>query len=131
STNSKDVADRLKFLQKSIGAVPSPFDCYLAMRSLKTLAVRMQAHERNAKAVAKYLESHPKVAKVIYPGLESHPQHAVAKSQASGFSGMITFLIKGGLPEARKFLESVRVFALAESLGGVESLIEHPGIMTH
>lgn len=131
ATNSKEVADKLKFLQKSIGAVPSPFDCYMAMRSLKTLAVRMQAHEKNAKAVAKFLETHPKVAKVIYPGLESHPQHAIAKSQASGFSGMITFLIKGGLPEARKFLENVRVFALAESLGGVESLIEHPGIMTH
>lgn len=130
-TNDSAVAEKIKFLQKSIGAVPSPFDCYLAMRSLKTLAVRMQAHEKNALQVAKFLESHSKVDKVLYPGLESHPQHSVAKKQNSGFSGMITFFIKGGLKESQKFLESVRVFALAESLGGVESLIEHPAIMTH
>lgn len=128
---SKDIFEKLKFLQKSIGAVPSPFDCYLAMRSLKTLAVRMQAHEKNALQVAKFLEAHPKVQKVIYPGLTSHPQHEIAKIQMHGFGGMITFLIKGDLSNARKFLEKVRIFSLAESLGGVESLIEHPAIMTH
>jgi cystathionine gamma-lyase len=131
ATNDKDVAEKLKFLQKSIGAVPSPFDCYLAMRSLKTLAVRMEAHAKNAMAVAQFLEKHPKVEKVIYPGLKSHPQHDIAKKQMSGFGGMMSFYIKGGLKEARTFLENVSIFALAESLGGVESLIEHPGIMTH
>ena len=131
ATNDSVVAEKLKFLQKSIGAVPSPFDCYLAMRSLKTLAVRMRAHATNAKAVAEFLENHPKVEKVIYPGLKSHPQHEVAKNQMSGFGGMMSFYIKGGLKEARTFLENVKIFALAESLGGVESLIEHPGIMTH
>lgn len=131
ATNDSDVAEKLKFLQKSIGAVPSPFDCYLAMRSLKTLAVRMQAHAKNAMAIAEFLEKHPKVQKVIYPGLKSHPQHEVARSQMSGFGGMMSFYIKGGLAEARTFLENVKIFALAESLGGVESLIEHPGIMTH
>lgn len=131
ATNDKDVAEKLKFLQKSIGAVPSPFDCYLAMRSLKTLAVRMEAHARNAQAIAEFLEKHPKVEKVIYPGLKSHPQHAIAKKQNRGFGGMMSFYIKGGLKEAKTFLENVKIFALAESLGGVESLIEHPAIMTH
>lgn len=131
ATNDSDVAEKLKFLQKSIGAVPSPFDCYLAMRSLKTLAVRMQAHEKNALAVAEFLEKHPKVQKVAYPGLKSHPQHEIARKQMRGFGGMMSFYIKGGLKEARTFLENVKIFALAESLGGVESLIEHPGIMTH
>jgi len=131
ATNDKDVAEKLKFLQKSLGAVPSPFDCYLAMRSLKTLAVRMEAHAKNAQAIAEFLEKHPKVEKVIYPGLKSHPQHAIAKKQNSGFGGMMSFYIKGGLKEAKTFLESVKIFALAESLGGVESLIEHPAIMTH
>lgn len=131
ATNDKDIAEKLKFLQKSIGAVPSPFDCYLAMRSLKTLAVRMEAHARNAQAVAEFLEKHPKVEKVIYPGLKSHPQHAIAKKQNSGFGGMMSFYIKGGLKQAKTFLENVKIFALAESLGGVESLIEHPAIMTH
>ncbi len=131
STNDKDVAEKLKFLQKSIGAVPSPFDCYLAMRSLKTLAVRMEAHAKNAQAIAEFLEKHPKVEKVFYPGLKSHPQHVIAKKQTSGFGGMMSFYIKGGLKEAKTFLENVKIFALAESLGGVESLIEHPAIMTH
>lgn len=131
ATNDKDVAEKLKFLQKSIGAVPSPFDCYLAMRSLKTLAVRMEAHQKNAMAIAEFLEKHPKVEKVLYPGLKSHPQHTIAKKQNSGFGGMMSFYIKGGLKEAKTFLENVKIFALAESLGGVESLIEHPGIMTH
>ncbi|OFZ19616.1 MAG: cystathionine gamma-synthase [Bdellovibrionales bacterium GWB1_55_8] len=131
ATSNDEVYKELKFLQNSIGAVPGPFDCFLVMRGLKTLHVRMERHASNAMAIAKYLEKHPKIERVIYPGLESHPQHAVARKQMSGFGGMITFFIKGGLPEARSFLEKVRIFALAESLGGVESLIEHPAIMTH
>lgn len=130
-TSRADLAERMGFLQNSIGAIPGPFDCFLAMRSLKTLGVRMRAHESNAKKVAQFLESHPKVARVVYPGLESHPQHALAKKQMLGFGGMMTFYIKGDLGNARKFLENVSVFSLAESLGGVESLIEHPAIMTH
>lgn len=129
--NSEVLAERMAFLSNSMGAVGSTFDSFISMRSLKTLAVRMRAHEANAIAIAKMLESHPKVEKVIYPGLESHPQHALAKAQMSGFGGMVAFYIKGGLTNARKFLESVKVFSLAESLGGVESLIEHPAIMTH
>ena len=131
ATNDSPLYDKLKFLQMSIGAVPGPMDCFLVMRGLKTLHVRMERHARNAMEIARFLESHPKVQKTIYPGLESHPQHAIAKKQMSGFGGMITFFIKGGLPEARSFLEKVRIFTLAESLGGVESLIEHPAIMTH
>ena len=125
------LAEKLAFLNKSMGAVASPFDSYLAMRSLKTLALRMKAHEANANAIAQFLETHAKVERVVYPGLASHPQHHLAREQMHGFGGMITFFIKGGLAAARTFLESVRVFALAESLGGVESLIEHPAIMTH
>ncbi len=131
ATNSLEIFDKMKFLQKSVGATPSPFDCYLAMRSLKTLAVRMQAHEKNALAIAKFLEEHPKVEKVIYPGLVSHPQHDIAKKQMHGFGGMMSIVLKGDLTSAKKFLENVKIFALAESLGGVESLIEHPAIMTH
>lgn len=130
-TNDPAIADRLAFLSKSMGGICSPFDAYLSMRSLKTLALRMRQHEANAKQIAAFLEKHPKVAKVSYPGLPSHPQHALAKEQMHGFGGMMTFQIKGGLEAARKFLENVEVFALAESLGGVESLVEHPGIMTH
>jgi cystathionine gamma-lyase len=130
-TSDTEWYQRLKFLQNAVGAVPAPMDCFLVMRGLKTLHVRMERHAQNAMAIARHLEKHPKVQKVIYPGLESHPQHAIAKRQMSGFGGMITFLIKGGLPEARAFLEKVRLFTLAESLGGVESLIEHPAIMTH
>ncbi len=129
--NLEDLAEKLYFLQKSIGAVPGNFDAYLCLRSLKTLPIRMEAHQKNAMAVARYLEGHPKVEKVIYPGLESHPDYAIAKKQMSGFGGMITFFVKGGLKSAQAFLENVKVFALAESLGGVESLIEHPAIMTH
>ncbi|HTL12072.1 MAG TPA: cystathionine gamma-synthase [Bdellovibrionota bacterium] len=131
ATNRKDLWEKYKFLQNAAGAVPGPWDSFLVMRGMKTLHVRMDRHAQNAMAVARLLEKHPKVEKVIYPGLESHPQHALAKKQMSGFGGMITFLIKGGLAESRRFLESVRVFTLAESLGGVESLIEHPAIMTH
>ncbi|MBC85554.1 MAG: cystathionine gamma-synthase [Bdellovibrionaceae bacterium] len=130
-TNSDDLAEKINFLVMSVGAVQSPFDSYMATRSLKTLAVRMRAHQENAQSVAEFLEGHNRVEKVLYPGLESHPQHELAKSQMHGFGGMITFFIKGGLAEARNFLESVQVFTLAESLGGVESLIEHPAIMTH
>ncbi len=130
-TSRDDIAEKLFFLQKSMGGVPGNFDAYLAMRSLKTLPLRMEAHQKNAIAIAQYLQEHKKVERVIYPGLSSHPQHALAKSQMTGFGGMITFFIKGGLKSAQSFLESVRVFALAESLGGVESLIEHPAIMTH
>ncbi|MCK6597217.1 MAG: cystathionine gamma-synthase [Bdellovibrionaceae bacterium] len=130
-TNSSVIAEKLAFLSNSMGAVQGPFDSFLALRSLKTLPLRMKAHESNAQKIAEFLEKHPKVEKVIYPGLKSHPQYELAKKQMSGFGGMITFYIKGGLNEARKFLEKVQVFALAESLGGVESLIEHPAIMTH
>jgi cystathionine gamma-lyase len=123
--------DKLRFLQNAVGPCLAPFDSWLILRGIKTLAVRMEATGKNAMKVAEYLEKHKKVVSVVYPGLKSHPQHALAKKQASGFSGMITFFVKGGLKESRKFLESVELFALAESLGGVESLIEHPAIMTH
>ncbi len=130
-TDSDEIAERLKFLTKSLGAVQAPFDSFLALRSLKTLPLRMKAHAENAQKVAEFLETHPMVEKAIYPGLKSHPQHDLARQQMTGFGGMITFYIKGGMNASRKFLESVQVFALAESLGGVESLIEHPAIMTH
>ena len=130
-TNKAELAERMAFLSNSMGTIQGPFDSFLALRSLKTLPLRMKAHEANAIQVANFLSSHPKVEKVIYPGLKSHPQHDLAKRQMLGFGGMITFFIKGGLPAARKFLESVEIFALAESLGGVESLVEHPAIMTH
>ena len=130
-TDDEGLAERLAFLSNSVGGVQSTFDAWLCMRSLKTLAVRMQAHERNALAVATFLEAHPKVERTVYPGLPSHPQHALAKRQMSGFGGMVSFYIKGGLAAATAFLERVRVFTLAESLGGVESLVEHPAIMTH
>lgn len=127
----KELAEKIAFLSNSMGGIQSTFDSFLCLRSLKTLAVRMQAHEKNAKAVAKFLEAHDKIERVIYPGLKSHPQYELAERQMSGPGGMITFYIKGGLEAARTFLERVKVFALAESLGGVESLIEHPAIMTH
>lgn len=130
-TSRQDIAERMAFLSNSMGGIQGPFDSFMCLRSLKTLPLRMRAHQENAMAIAKFLESHPKVEKVIYPGLESHPQYALAKEQMHGFGGMITFYIKGGMESARKFLENVNVFALAESLGGVESLIEHPAIMTH
>jgi cystathionine gamma-lyase len=123
--------ERLRFLQNAAGPCLAPFDSWLVLRGVKTLAVRMEATAKNAQKVAEYLEKHPKVKSVIYPGLKSHPQHAIAKKQASGFGGMITFFIDGGIKESRAFLENVKLFALAESLGGVESLVEHPAIMTH
>jgi cystathionine gamma-lyase len=127
------LAQRIKFLQNAIGGVPSPFDCFLLLRSTKTLHIRMERHCQNAAKIANWLQQHKEVERVIYPGLESHPQHATAKKQmrARGFGGMITCILKGGLDDARRFLERVHLFSLAESLGGVESLIEHPAIMTH
>ncbi len=130
-TNDSAVHERLRFLQNAIGAVPGPMDAWLTLRGVKTLGVRMRQHEANAMVIAPFLENHPAVERVYYPGLESHPQHALAKSQMNGFGGMITFDLKGGLPAATILLETVKLFALAESLGGVESLIEHPAIMTH
>lgn len=130
-TDRSDLAEKLGFLSNSMGGIGSAFDAFLCLRSLKTLPLRMKAHEKNAVAIADFLEGHARVDKVIYPGLKSHPQHSLAKEQMLGMGGMITFYIKGGMVAARTFLESVNVFALAESLGGVESLIEHPAIMTH
>ena len=129
--SDEDLYRQLKFNQNAMGAILSPFDSFLVLRGIKTLAVRMREHERNALRLAGYLEGHPKVRKVNYPGLKSHPQHALANRQATGHGGMLSFEIQGGLEEAKGFLESVRLFALAESLGGVESLIEHPALMTH
>ncbi len=126
------LAERLAFLQNSIGAVQGPFDSFLALRGLKTLDVRMRRSSDNALAIARWLEKHPRVERVLYPGLESHPQHDLARRQMhNGFSGVLTFFVRGGLDDARRCLERCRIFTVAESLGGVESLIEHPGIMTH
>ncbi len=130
-TSNQSVAERIQFLQNAVGGVPSPFDSFLVLRGVKTLHVRMQRHEENARRIAEFLSGHKKVTRVIWPGLPTHPQHALAKRQMKGFGGMMTFEISGGLESARRFLESVRVFSCAESLGGVESLIEHPAIMTH
>lgn len=129
--DNQDVADRLGFLQNAVGAIAGPFDSFLALRGLKTLPLRMRQHCASASELAHWLEAHPKVERVFYPGLESHPQHALAKRQMSGFGGMITLTLKGDISDARRFLERTHLFALAESLGGVESLIEHPAIMTH
>lgn len=123
--------DRMGFLQNAVGAVAGPFDSFLALRGLKTLALRMQRHAENAMAIAEYLEAHAKVERVYYPGLPSHSQHALAKRQMDSYGGMVTAVLSGGLEVARRFLERCEIFALAESLGGVESLIEHPAIMTH
>src|SRR5690349_12206780 len=130
-TSDDAVHERIRFLQNAVGGVPGPMDSFLVLRGLKTLHVRMQRHAENALAIAKFLERHPKVEKVTYPGLAAHPQHALALRQMRGFGGMLTFVVTGGLEAARAFLKAVRIFACAESLGGVESLIEHPAIMTH
>jgi cystathionine gamma-lyase len=134
--NDENLAARLRFVQNAVGAVPGPTDCFFLLRSTKTLHVRMDRHCANAMKIAKFLSTHSRIEKVIYPGLPSHPQHELAKAQmrggsGGGFGGMITCTLKGGLDAARKFLERVHLFSLAESLGGVESLIEHPAIMTH
>ncbi len=130
-TKDKALADQIYFLQKSLGGVAGPMDSFLAMRGLKTLALRMERHDFNGRAIAQKLNEHSEIEKVIYPGLKSHPQHAIASKQMLGFGGMITFVVKGGIEKARNVVKSTQIFALAESLGGVESLIEHPAIMTH
>ena len=125
------LAEKMTFLQNAVGGIQGPFDSFLALRGLKTLHLRMKAHCDNAMALATWLESHPAIDKVIYPGLASHPQHALAKRQMHGFGGMISVYVKGGGDAARRFMERCKLFALAESLGGVESLVNHPAIMTH
>jgi cystathionine beta-lyase/cystathionine gamma-synthase len=129
--SNQQLGDRLAFLQNAVGAISGPFDSFLALRGLKTLHLRMQRHCENAAEIAAWLEQHRAVSRVIYPGLESHPQHALAAAQMNGFGGMVTAILRGNLDSTRRFLEHCRLFALAESLGGVESLIEHPAIMTH
>jgi len=131
ATSSDDLAERLAYLQNSIGSVSGPFDSFLALRGVKTLDVRMERHCSSSLRIAEWLEGHERVESVIYPGLESHPQHELAKEQMPGFGGIVTFFIKGDLEDARRFLERCDVFSLAESLGGVESLVDHPAIMTH
>ena len=131
ATSSDELAERMAYLQNSIGAVAGPFDSFLALRGVKTLDVRMERHCKSSMQIAEWLEAHDKVGSVLYPGLESHPQHELAKEQMPGFGGIVTFFIKGGLNDARSFLERCKVFSLAESLGGVESLVDHPAIMTH
>lgn len=130
-TNREDLFDKLKFVQKTIGAVPSPFDCWLTILGVKTLDLRMKKHASNAQAIAEYLEEHPKVSTVTFPGLPSHPMHAVAKKQMSGFSGMISFELTGGIPAGKMVMNSVQLAKLAESLGSVETMITHPATMTH
>ncbi|XP_054276404.1 cystathionine gamma-lyase-like [Macrosteles quadrilineatus] len=131
TTNNDGYYDRLKFLQNAMGIVPSPFDCYLVLRSLKTLKLRMEQHMKNSLAVAEFLESHPLVEKVMHPGLPSHPQHEVARRVWSGCSGMLSVYVRGGLDETKAFLSALKVITLAESLGGYESLADHPELMTH
>ena len=126
-----ELAESMAFLQNSVGAIAGPFDSFLALRGLKTLHLRMRAHCDNALQLARWLEQHPRIERVIYPGLKSHPQHALARRQMQGYGGIISIEVKGGLRAARRMLERCHLFALAESLGGVESLIEHPAIMTH
>ncbi len=132
ATANAELAEKIGFLQNAVGAIGGPFDSFLALRGLKTLALRMRQSSENALAIASWLEQHSRVARVLYPGLASHPQHELAKRQMrNGFSGIVTFFVKGGLNEARSFLEKLQIFTIAESLGGVESLVDHPGLMTH
>jgi cystathionine gamma-synthase/cystathionine gamma-lyase len=130
-TSSTDMYETLKFHQNAVGAVPGPFDAWLVLRGLKTLSLRMQQHEKNALAIAQFLEKHPAIEKVYYPGLASHPQHDLAKKQMHGFGGMVSCVVNGGIESAKQLLHNTKLFALAESLGGVESLIGHPSTMTH
>jgi len=130
-TNDEEIHEKMKFVQKTIGAVPSPFDCWLTLLGVKTLHLRMKRHASNAQVVAEFLESHPQVEKITYPGLESHPQYAVAKEQMDGFSGMISFELKDGIPAGKTLMNSVKLCSLAESLGAVETMITHPATMTH
>lgn len=129
--DDKELAEQMTYLQNAVGGVQGPFDSFLALRGLKTLHLRMKAHCENAGELAAWLEKHPAIEKVLYPGLSSHPQHALAKTQMDGFGGMISIFLKGGLQSARRFMERTELFACAESLGGVESLVNHPAIMTH
>jgi cystathionine gamma-lyase len=129
--DNAEQAERLAYLINAVGAIQGPFDSFLALRALKTLGLRMERHNQNAQKLAEWLEGHPKLERVLYPGLESHPQHALAAKQMNGYSGIVTIFVKGGMEKTRKVLESFEVFALAESLGGVESLVNHPAIMTH
>jgi cystathionine beta-lyase/cystathionine gamma-synthase len=130
-TNHEHVFEKMKYIQKTIGAVSSPFDCWLNLSGLKTLHLRMKRHEESALQVAAFLEAHPKIDRVLYPGLPSHPQHAIAKAQMSGFSGMITFELKGGTEAGKTLMNNVQLCGLAESLGSVETMITHPARMTH
>jgi cystathionine gamma-lyase len=130
-TNREDLFDSLKFVQKTIGAVPGPFDCWLTILGIKTLDLRMKKHDSNAQTVAEFLEAHPKVSSVTYPGLSSHPSHEIAKKQMSGFSGMISFELTGGITAGKTVMNSVKLAKLAESLGAVETMITHPATMTH
>jgi cystathionine gamma-lyase len=127
----KDLGDRIAFLQNAVGAIAGPFDSFLALRGLKTLALRMERHSENALEIARFLASEPKIASISYPGLKEHPQHDLAKRQMRGFGGMITVVLDSDLAGTRRFLENTHLFSLAESLGGVESLINHPALMTH
>ncbi|MBL0028845.1 MAG: PLP-dependent transferase [Rhodanobacteraceae bacterium] len=129
--DNRELEEKITFLQNAVGSVQGPFDSFLALRGLKTLHLRMQAHCANAGELAKWLEKHPKVEHISYPGLKAHPQHALAKKQMDGFGGMISIVVKGGLKSARRMMERCQIFGLAESLGGVESLVNHPAIMTH
>ncbi len=129
--DDEEFAEKIKFLQNAIGSVPSPFDCYLLIRSIKTLAVRMEKHNANAMEIANFLSKHKKIKQIFYPGLKSHPNHESANKQMFGFGGILSVEINGDLNATKKFLENIEIFTLAESLGGVESLIEHPSIMTH
>jgi cystathionine gamma-synthase len=131
ATSDDDVAARLGFLQNAVGAVPGPLDCYLVLRGLKTLPVRMDRHSENAAAVAAALQDHPAVSRVLWPGLPAHPGHDIAAGQMRNFGGMVSFTLAAGEPGARAVAGSTRLFTLAESLGAVESLIEHPAAMTH
>jgi cystathionine gamma-lyase len=126
-----DLAERMTFLQNAVGGIQGPFDSFLALRGLKTLHLRMKAHCENAQALAEWLQTHPSVEKVIYPGLTSHPQHELAKRQMHGFGGMVSIYVKGGMDGARRMMERCELFTIAESLGGVESLVNHPAVMTH
>jgi len=130
-TNDEEIHERMKFVQKTIGAIPSPFDCWLTLLGVKTLHLRMERHASNAQVVAEFLESHPQVEKITYPGLKSHPQHEVAQEQMDGFSGMISFELKGGIPAGTTVMNNVKLCSLAESLGAVETMITHPATMTH
>jgi cystathionine beta-lyase/cystathionine gamma-synthase len=129
--NDRGLHQRLKYLQNAAGATPSPFDCFLTLRGIKTLALRMREHEKNATRTARFLKNHPRVRRVYYPGLSDHPGHDIAAAQMDGFSGMVSFEVRGGLAAARRVLSRLRIFKIAESLGGVESLVELPAIMTH